>query len=315
MSTSVSRLAADTGLTVDQVLEICRRAGVSAWGPTTILLEGDLRALQPHLAGAVPRPEAFATPPAPGQGVPPTGQPLPPPGGAMPPPGQAFGAPPPPPGGYGAPPTAYGAVPPPGYVQPGYAMPGMPPQKGPSRAKTALIAVGIVAAGIVGLGIIGALAGDPDDDASDSVLDDLPNIPDILDVPGQELPDFVVGDCYDDHSDVPDVTGTSMVEAQVEKVPCSAPHDAEVYLVFDHPAPPDATYPGDGAIFDAAVDGCLPPFEAFVGIPYEQSSLDVYFLTPSEQGFNRLDDRQMVCSVVNLDGSPMPGGTARGSRR
>ena len=307
MSTSVSRLAADTGLSVEQVLELCRRAGVSAWGPTTILLEGDLRQLQPHLAASVAPPQAFST-------APPPSQPMPPPGQPMPPPGQAFGAPPPP-GGYGAPPPPgpFGAMPPPGYIQPGYGVPSQPPRKGGSRAKTALIAVAIVVAGIVGLGIIGAIAGDPEE--GDASGPSLPNIPDVLDIPDPSVPEFAVGDCYDDHSDVTLDTSTSMVEAQVEKVPCSSPHDAEVYFLFNHPAPPDSTYPGDGAIFDAAVNGCMPQFEAFVGIPYEDSALDIYFLTPSQLGFNRLDDREIVCSVVNLDGSPMPGGTARGSRR
>jgi hypothetical protein len=168
--------------------------------------------------------------------------------------------------------------------------------------------MGIVVAGIVGLGVIGAIAGDPDDD-TDSVLDRLP------DVFGPELPDFSVGDCFDDNSEVPISTGTSLVEARVEQVPCSGTHDAEVFFVFDHPAPDDATYPGDGPMFDTAIDGCLAQFEAFVGAPYDTSALDVYFLAPSSPGFNRLDERKITCAVVNLDQTPLPAGTQRGSGR
>jgi len=312
MSMSVTQLAAQTGLSVDQVLEACRRAGVSAWGPTTILLDGDLHAIHPHLGAATPAP-----PP------PPPGQPLPPPGQPLPPPGQSYGAPPPPPGqplpppgqSYGAPPPPgqpFGAMPPPGQPfgampPPGYAVPGQP-QKKSGCARNALIAVGIVVLGLIGLGVIGVLAGDPEDD-DDSVLD---RLPDIL---GPELPDFEVGDCFDDNSDVPDITGTSLIEAAVEQVPCSGTHDAEVYFVFDHPAPDDSPYPGDGPMFDTSIARCMEQFEGFVGAPYETSALDVYFLAPSPEGFSRLDDRKIVCAVVNLDTTPLAGGTQRGSGR
>ena len=317
MSMSVSQLAAETGLTVDQVLDACRRAGVSAWGPTTILLDGDLHAIHPHLGATPPAPA-----PPPGQPLPPPGQaygaPPPPPGQPLPPPGQPFAAPPPPPGSlpppgqsFGAMPPPgqpYGAMPPPGYVPPGHAVPGQPPKKAGSRTRTALIAVAIVVLGLVGLTVIGALAGDPDEDG-ESVLD---RLPDIL---GPELPDFEVGDCFDDNSDVPIITGTSLIEAAVEQVPCSGTHDAEVYFVFDHPAPPDSPYPGDGPIFDTSIARCMEQFEAFVGAPYETSALDVYFLAPSPEGFSRLDDRKIVCAVVNLDTTPLAGGTQRGSGR
>jgi len=321
MSMSVNQLAAQTGLTVDQVLEACRRAGVSAWGPTTILLDGDLQAIHPHLGAAPPTPAPppgqplpppgqpyGAPPPPPGQPLPPPGQPYgaPPPPGSLPPPGQSFGAMPPPGQPYGAMPppgTPFGAMPPPGY-----AVPGQPPKKAGSRTRTALIAVAIVVLGLVGLTVIGALAGDPEE-GDESVLD---RLPDIL---GPELPDFEVGDCFDDNSDVPDITGTSLIEAAVEQVPCSGTHDAEVYFVFDHPAPPDSPYPGDGPIFDTSIARCMEQFEGFVGAPYETSALDVYFLAPSPEGFSRLDDRKIVCAVVNLDTTPLAGGTQRGSGR
>jgi hypothetical protein len=192
----------------------------------------------------------------------------------------------------------------------------MPPKPGGSRTKTALIAVAIVVAGIVGLGIIGALAGDPDEGGGDASGPGLPDIPDILDLPDRGVQDFELGDCFDDNSDAPVAsTDTSFVDAQVELVPCSGLHDAEVYHVFDFSAPADTPYPGDGPLFDAAVDACLAQFEPFVGAPYETSSLDMYFLVPSPDGFSRFDDREIVCAAINLDGSPLGGGTVRGSRR
>lgn len=314
MSMSVNQLAADTGLTVDQILQACRQAGVSAWGPTTILLDGDLNAIYPHLGIAPPAPPPTASASPPGAPLPPPGQPMPPPGqafGAPPPPVQPFGGPPPPGQPFGAPPPPgqpFGApMAPPGYVPPGYAVPGQPPKRSGSRTRTALIAVGIVVALIIGLGVIGAVAGDPDD--GESVLD---RLPDIL---GPQLPDFEVGDCFDDNSDLADVTGTSLIEAQVEQVPCSGTHDAEVFFVFDHPAPDNSPYPGDSAMFDTAINACLEEFEAFVGAPYETSALDIYFLAPSPEGFSRLDERKITCAVVNLDTTPLPGGTQRGSGR
>lgn len=222
-----------------------------------------------------------------------------------PPPGAAFGAPPPPPPG--AVPPGYAV---PGPVPPGYAVPGAPGSSPRGRGRRVLVVAGILAAGLIGLVVLGLLTNPPEDDDETGILDRLPDI-----IGGGSAPDLAIGDCFDDHTDVPFTPDTTMVEAQVREVPCSGTHDAEVYHLFDHPARPDTSYPGDAAMFQFAFEGCVAEFERFVGAPYDTSALDVYFLVPTPAAFSRLDERQVICAVVNLDGTPLDGGTERGSGR
>lgn len=105
-----------------------------------------------------------------------------------------------------------------------------------------------------------------------------------------------VGDCVN----LPD----NPLIASLEAVPCADPHDAEVYALFDLA---DGGYPGENTVSDASIDGCLDRFEGFVGTPYEFSELDIYWLEPTEDSWNELDDREVVCTVVNLDGSKLTG--------
>lgn len=99
----------------------------------------------------------------------------------------------------------------------------------------------------------------------------------------------------------------------LEGVACTQPHDAEVYSIFDmaHTAAP---YPGEEAVIDAAFDGCLAAFQTFVGVAYEFSELDVYYLHPTEESWKDLDDREIVCLLTALDGSKLTG-SMEGSRR
>src|SRR5215510_8685518 len=95
-----------------------------------------------------------------------------------------------------------------------------------------------------------------------------------------------VGDCFDDGSTFDDENVNS-----VPGVPCSDPHDNEVYAVFDVAM---TTFPGD-AMSDMAHEGCLQRFEAFVGTDYESSSLDIATLYPSAESW-RENDREVVCA-------------------
>ena len=107
------------------------------------------------------------------------------------------------------------------------------------------------------------------------------------------------GDCFN----LPD--GDLVIS--IEAVPCADPHDAEVYGVFDLAG---TDYPGDDAINEAGDIGCYDRFRPFVGIAYEVSVLDIFSLNPREEGWNELDDREVVCSVVNYDGSELIGSQA-----
>jgi hypothetical protein len=101
--------------------------------------------------------------------------------------------------------------------------------------------------------------------------------------------------------------------AAIEERTCTEPHDVEVAAVFDHPAGPDAEFPGTDAVDGYATDQCLLRFEDYVGTPYEASSLDVAFVAPGEDGWDA-GDRRIACVLYHVDFAPLTG-PVRGSGR
>ncbi len=86
----------------------------------------------------------------------------------------------------------------------------------------------------------------------------------------------------------------------VPVVPCTDPHDTELYHSFDLP---DGDFPGEEAVIASAEEGCLAEFEAFIGATYESSIYDVSYLYPTEQSWTDLDDRTVLCGVFLVDGT------------
>ena len=109
-----------------------------------------------------------------------------------------------------------------------------------------------------------------------------------------------VGDCFDDGSAFAEENASI---GSVPGVPCSSPHDNEVYAVFDVDAP---SFPGD-AMADMAHDACLARFEAFVGKDYESSTLDVASLFPSKDSWNQQNDREVICAVYDIEAKKLTG--------
>jgi hypothetical protein len=85
-----------------------------------------------------------------------------------------------------------------------------------------------------------------------------------------------VGDCFDE----PDAEQV----VSVEGLPCDAPHDAEVFALWDleHEVFPSE----EEALLEEAWNGCFASFEAYVGAPYENSTLDIWVMTPTAQGWS-----------------------------
>jgi hypothetical protein len=109
-----------------------------------------------------------------------------------------------------------------------------------------------------------------------------------------------VGDCFDDGA----AFANENPEVQsVPGVPCSQPHDNEVYAVFDVSV---ASFPGD-AMADMANEGCRERFESFVGRDYHSSSLDIATLYPSHDSWHRQHDREVVCAVYDVDAKKLTG--------
>jgi hypothetical protein len=88
------------------------------------------------------------------------------------------------------------------------------------------------------------------------------------------------GDCFNGGQRVAEEVGQERTVDQVTAVPCDHAHDNEVFAVFDHPAAPDAAFPGEEAVNQVAQDGCLERFEGYVGRPYAGSDLQVAVIAP-----------------------------------
>ena len=126
------------------------------------------------------------------------------------------------------------------------------------------------------------------------------------------LHDLEDGSCFNRYSWVQD-------DRQVEidtRVPCTGPHQYEVYLRTEHPARAGAPWPGDQEMEAFARAQCYGAFAAFVGEIYELSELELGYLTPSRTDFEHEDARfrGIHCYLLRDDGEEMVG-SARDSRR
>ncbi|WES65746.1 septum formation family protein [Microbacter sp. GSS18] len=97
--------------------------------------------------------------------------------------------------------------------------------------------------------------------------------------------------------------------SSVPVVPCSDPHADEVYYAHDFA---DGEYPGDDAVFEEAAGVCVDEFEAFVGVAYDDSALDVYPIYPTADSWAQ-GDREALCLVYDPAGDVT--GTLAGAAR
>ena len=111
-----------------------------------------------------------------------------------------------------------------------------------------------------------------------------------------------VGDCFD----VLNPDDPSLISLQ--GIPCSDEHVFEVFFVGDMP---DGAFPGDEAIFTFANENCLPAFEEYVGVAFDQSA---WFATPLGPGEADWENgiQRVTCQLHN-DGATPVTGSARGS--
>lgn len=97
-----------------------------------------------------------------------------------------------------------------------------------------------------------------------------------------------VGDCMPESPDG--------IISDMDVVPCSEPHDEEVYWEFTLP---DGDFPTDEAISAAIEAECVPAFNTFVGLNYEDSVLDFYTIEPTEETWTQADDRVVQCVIYD----------------
>lgn len=103
-----------------------------------------------------------------------------------------------------------------------------------------------------------------------------------------------VGDCITSFAAL---EGTDVTT--VPTGPCADPHEAEVFARTELAA---GAFPGLATVQEEAEAFCGAEFGEFVGTPWEDSTLDYSYLSPTEAGWEQLDDREILCLVLDPAG-------------
>lgn len=92
------------------------------------------------------------------------------------------------------------------------------------------------------------------------------------------------------------------LDVDARQVDCAAEHDSEIFLITDLVGD---EYPGDAAVDDEALRLCIDSFAEYVGVDYEDSVLDFFYITPVEPSWE-FGDRTVQCAVFDPAG-PLTG--------
>lgn len=122
------------------------------------------------------------------------------------------------------------------------------------------------------------------------------------------LPQIAIGECT--NLEFPEQDATAEV-ADITKVDCGEAHKWETFA--DKRLDLDGEYPGDEGMAAIAEEFCYAEFEPFVGVSYDDSVLDMTYLTPTPDGWAQLRDRTITCFVGSEAGDIT--GTLKGSNR
>ncbi|WP_250445914.1 septum formation family protein [Actinotalea sp. C106] len=164
------------------------------------------------------------------------------------------------------------------------------------RTFTRPAAVGAAALLLVGLSGCSAIfgAGEPERDAETG---------EITEASDADVFAIRVGDCLESAE-----MGTEV--SSLPTVPCDQPHDSEAYAstMLD-----DGEFPGLDEVGTVANDYCLEEFATFVGTDYYDSELEMSTLSPSEDTWTTLDDREVLCLVLDMEGGVT--GSLKGAQR
>jgi hypothetical protein len=107
---------------------------------------------------------------------------------------------------------------------------------------------------------------------------------------------YTAGDCVK-VSDGADDQLDSEVAPTLPTVACAEPHNGEVIAAKDLPT---GAYPGLEQVQQDTEVYCRSEFESFVGLPFDDSELNMFFVYPEEQGWG-LGDHQIACVVVDAE--------------
>lgn len=109
--------------------------------------------------------------------------------------------------------------------------------------------------------------------------------------------EMFVGDCFDDGA------FESTEISEVPGVPCSDPHDNEVYATFDIAG----DWPGDERVEELADEGCYERFANAIGKSYEESVIAFTTIYPTQGSWKQRDDREVICVGYHMEFEKLTG--------
>jgi hypothetical protein len=116
--------------------------------------------------------------------------------------------------------------------------------------------------------------------------------------------DLRTGDCFDLKD--PEAEFIEEVDAKV----CTEPHEYEMIFVGDMPS---GGYPSLDQMDEFALANCIPAFEAYVGLSFDDSRYYLTHVTPTEDGWND-GDHAIQCAAYDPDNQELTA-TVRGANQ
>jgi hypothetical protein len=113
-----------------------------------------------------------------------------------------------------------------------------------------------------------------------------------------------IGDCFDPQ----DVDAEQADEVNARR--CDEKHQFEMMSIASMP---DGAYPSDTAFEDFVAAVCLPAFDEYVGLAWEESRLDIFWYFPLEDGWSE-GDRLVQCAVYDPLDSELVGSLRSAAR-
>ena len=111
-------------------------------------------------------------------------------------------------------------------------------------------------------------------------------------------------DCFNEYRLIDEETGD--ISDLTTIVDCRRPHDSEIYKEYVHPATAEEPYPGKTELERWSAIKCYEAFKDFVGTDYELSELEIGYIPPVQEDWERCLYRIVTCYVY-VPGSQLSG--------
>lgn len=95
--------------------------------------------------------------------------------------------------------------------------------------------------------------------------------------------------------------------SEVPITPCDQPHESEAFHAFEVEGD---EFPG-GEALETEAAACQEEFATYIGKPYQESTLEVTYFSPTQESWEQLDDREILCLVYDPEGDTT--GSLKGS--